>query len=157
MIAKVNGQDTNIPTSWADVPFKKYIEFLDCTTNLEQASCLTGIDMITLHQLNSEGLGAIMMLLSFMHEAPNAYLDEAKQKEYDINRDTYGKLEMAKAQLIMNSEKPYKALIEIAKVYTGVDYSDVPTDEANPVCAFFFIHSIIFSRDINGLGITNQA
>jgi hypothetical protein len=155
MIAKVNGQDINIPTSWADVPFKKYIQFLDCTTNLEQAACLTGIDMLTLHQLNSEGLGAIMMLLSFMHEAPIAYLDEAKQKEYDINRDTYWKLEMAKAQLIA-ADKPYKALIDIAKTYTGVDYSDKPTDEANPICAFFFLNSINSSSDTNASEITNQ-
>ena len=156
MIAKVNGQDINIPTSWADVPFKKYIEFLDCTTNLEQASCLTGIDMLTLHQLNSEGLGAIMMLLSFMHEAPNAWLDEASQKKFDINRDTYGKLETAKANLIMNSDKPYKALIDIAKTYTGVDYSDMPTDEANPVCAFFFLNLTLSSSDTNASEITNQ-
>ena len=155
MIAKVNGKERNIPTSWADVPFKKYIEFLDCTTNLEQASCLTGIDMITLHQLNSEGLGAIMMLLSFMHEAPNAWLEESKR--HDINRDTYGNIAMAKAQLILNSEKPYKALIEIAKVYTDVDYSDVPTDEANPICAFFFMKSINSLSDTKDLGITSQA
>ena len=153
MIAKVNGQDINIPTSWSDVPFKKYIEFLDCTTNLEQASCLTGIDMLTLHQLNSEGLGAIMMLLSFMHEPPNAWLEE--EKRHDINRDTYGKLEMAKAQLIA-ADKPYKALIDIAKTYTGVDYSDMPTDEANPICAFFFLNLTNSLSDTNDLGITNQ-
>jgi hypothetical protein len=32
-------------------------------------------------------------------------------------------------------------LIGIAKIYTDIDFSEVPTDEANPICAFFFLHS----------------
>ena len=135
---KINEELINIPTNWGDVPFKKYIEFLNHETALDQASCLLGVPTTTLNKLNSEALGALFTALQFMHEPPNAYLE--KDKEIDIGRESYGKLEMAKS-LLLQHDKPKDALIGIAKIYTEIDFSEVATDEANPVCAFFFLHS----------------
>lgn len=135
---KINEELISIPTNWGDVPFKKYIEFLNFDNAIDQASCLLGVPSTTLNKLNSEALGALFTALQFMHEAPPAYLP--KDNQIDIGRQSYGKIEMAKS-LLLQHDKPKDALIGIAKIYTDIDYSDLPTDEANPVCAFFFLHS----------------
>ena len=100
--AKLNGADINIPTSWSDVPYKKFVEYAKLDNQLEQVSILIDVEKDKLERLNSESLGAILMAMSFTIEQPNAYM--AELNSIDVGRESYGKLEMAKA-IIMSNEK----------------------------------------------------
>jgi hypothetical protein len=131
-----NNEKVNIPTSWTDVKYKDYIRYLECTTAIEQASVLLGVPIDTLNKMNSESLGALLMAMAFMNDEPNAYLPELQQ--IDIGKATYGQLETAKA-LLQRHEKAYKAIIDIIKVYTNIDYSDYPTDIVHPLGSFFLL------------------
>jgi hypothetical protein len=124
----------NIPTSWHDVPFKNYIKFLDCEDSISQAETLLELEKGTLSKINSQGLSAILMAMSFMSEPPEAYNSELSK--INIAKESYGKLEMAKS-ILMRVEKPYMALIDIVKIYMDIDYSDRPTSVAYPLAVFF--------------------
>jgi hypothetical protein len=143
---KLNGESINIPTSWEDVPFKNYIKMLSATNNIEILNSITGIDKETLLQLAPDAFGTLFMLISFTNEAPPATL--TTPIPFDIGKESYGKIEVAKAK-INAAEKPFMVLIDLLKLYTGVDYSDRPTTEANPIGAFFLLNSINFSPAIN--------
>ena len=69
--AKFNGEDVKIPTSWSDVPYKKYILYTKTDNQIEQVSILVGIEKAKLEKLNSESLGAILMAMSFTTEEPS--------------------------------------------------------------------------------------
>jgi hypothetical protein len=107
---------------------------MDCETALEQVSCLLDVSKDQLERLNSESLASIMLATSFMSELPDAYV--AEENKLDIGKESYGKVEVAKAHLIA-AEKPFKAMIPILKVYTDVDYSKLPTTISYPLAAFF--------------------
>jgi len=145
--AEINGTKLIIPTSWSDVKYKDFIKFLDCEDSLSQVSCLVGISKESLIKLTSEGLSTIMMAMSFMNTLPEAYFKDLNQIE--VAKESYGKLEVAKAALI-KAEKPYHALIDILKIYTGTDYSDQPTTIAHPLGAFFLTNYHDFLSDIKG-------
>lgn len=144
--AKLNGELINIATSWDDVPFKNYIKYLSAINNIEILNCITGIDKEVLLQLAPDAFGTLFMLISFVNEPPNAH--PPKDMKFDIGKESYGKIEVAKAK-INASEKPYTIILDIIKLYTGVDYSDRPTNEANAVGAFFLLNSISFSPATN--------
>ena len=150
----INNKQVNIPTSWQDVTFEKYIAFLDCETSLSQVSTLLDMPVTVLDKLNSEGLGAILMAMSFMQESPAAYSSELPN--VDIGKESYEKLELSKAAL-MAVDKPYKALIKIVKIYTNVDYSQMPTSIANPIAAFFLTSCLSSLNDTKDLTNTHQA
>lgn len=139
-----NDVEYNIPTSWSDVKFSTYIKFMDCEERFDKIHCLTGISQVDLTGLNSEGLGAIMIALSFMEYPPDAYLPI--EKRVDIGRDTFGKIEMAKS-LLSRVKMPKDALIGILKVYTDIDYSEQPTSEAYPLAAFFLTSYHFFLKN----------
>jgi hypothetical protein len=141
--AKFNGVDVNIPTSWSDVPYKNYISYTKTDNQLEQVSCLIGIEKDKLEKLNSESLGAILMAMSFTTEEPSAYMAELNST--DVGRESYGKIEMAKA-ILLGNEKPIDAVLPILKLYTGIDYADMPTDIVHPLGAFFLLSCIAFSN-----------
>ena len=141
--AKFNGVDVNIPTSWSDVPYKNYISYTKTDHQIEQVSCLIGIEKDKLEKLNSESLGAILMAMSFTTEEPSAYMAELNST--DVGRESYGKIEMAKA-ILLGNEKPIDAVLPILKLYTGIDYTDMPTDIVHPLGAFFLLSCIAFSR-----------
>ena len=141
--AKFNGVDVNIPTSWSDVPYKNYISYTKTDNQIEQVSCLIGIEKDKLEKLNSESLGAILMAMSFTTEEPSAYMAELNST--DVGRESYGKIEMAKA-ILLGNEKPIDAVLPILKLYTGIDYSDMPTDIVHPLGAFFLLSCIAFSN-----------
>jgi hypothetical protein len=144
--AKINGEIVNIPTSWEDVPFKNYIKMLSASTNIEILNSITGIDKELLLQLAPDAFGTLFMLISFTNEPPNA--QPPKDLKFDIGKESYGKIEVAKAK-INAAEKPYLIILDIIKLYTGVDYSDRSTNEANGVGAFFLLNSINFSPATN--------
>lgn len=144
--AKLNGQTIQIPTSWEDVPFKNYIKFLSATNNIEILNSITGIEKEVLLQLAPDAFGSMFMLISFVNEPPNAVAPA--DLKFDVAKDSYGKIEVAKAK-INAASKPYEVVLDIIKLYTGVDYSDRPTPEANGVGAFFLLSSISFSRSTN--------
>jgi hypothetical protein len=132
--SSIGTQIIQIPTSWHDVPFERFINWMDCETALEQVSCLLDVSKDQLERLNSESLASIMLATSFMSELPDAYV--AEENKMDIGKESYGKVEVAKAHLIA-AEKPFKAMIPILKVYTDVDYSKLPTTISYPLAAFF--------------------
>jgi len=134
--AKFKGEDLNIPTSWREVKMKDFVKFQKAETNLEKASALLGLDTSELQTITGDGLGSILMAMSFFNEPPNAYLDEAMQ--IDIGKETYGKIEVAKAHL-QSAENGVDALIPILKVYTGQDHSDTFVDDIYPLGAFFLL------------------
>lgn len=142
--AKFNGEDVKIPTSWSDVPYKNYISYTKTDNQLEQVSILIGIEKAKLEKLNSESLGSILMAMSFTIEQPNAYMTELNS--IDVGRESYGKLEMAKA-IIMSNEKTIDAVLPLLKLYTGIDYSDTSTDIVHPLGAFFLLNYNSFSID----------
>ena len=145
IIGKINDTEINIPTSWGDVPYKSYIAFTKVNKPIEQVSVLTGISIEQLERLNAESLGAILMAMSFTVEQPNAYLEGASP--IDIGRESYGKIEGAKA-LLQSTETPLDVIIPIMKLYTGVDYSDMPTDIVHPIGAFFLLSCLSSLNDI---------
>ncbi len=145
--AKISGKEYTIPTSWNDVPFNKWVKFVPCDNVLSQIEALTDIPKDDLLALNSEGLGAILGVLEFMNEAPDSFL--AEDKKIDIGRDTYGKVETAKA-ILMQHEFTYQALPKIVQIYTGEDYSDRPTSEAYPLGAFFLLNYLHFLISTKG-------
>ena len=142
--AKINGEIVNIPTSWEDVPMKNYIKMLSATNNIEILNSITGIDKELLLQLAPDAFGTLFMLISFTNEPPNA--QAPTDLKFDIGKESYGKIEVAKAK-INAAEKAYTVILDIIKLYTGVDYSERPTNEANAVGAFFLLKSINFSPD----------
>ena len=144
--AKLNGELINIPTSWDDVPFKNYIKYLSATNNIEILNSITGIDKETLLQLAPDAFGTLFMLISFVNEPPNAH--QPTDMKFDIGKESYGKIEVAKAK-INAAEKPYTIILDIIKLYTGVDYSERPTNEANAIGAFFLLNTINFSPSTN--------
>ena len=145
--AKFNGDDVKIPTSWGDVSYKNYISYTKTDNRLEQVSILVGIEKSRLEKLNSESLGSILMAMSFTTEEPSAYMAELNST--DVGRESYGKIEMAKA-ILLGNEKPIDAVLPILKLYTGIDYADMPTDIVHPLGAFFLLSCIAFSSDTNG-------
>ena len=142
--AKLNGSDINIPTSWSDVPYKKFVQYAKLDNQLEQVSILIDVEKDKLERLNSESLGAILMAMSFTIEQPNAYMTELNS--IDVGRESYGKLEMAKA-IIMSNEKTIDAVLPLLKLYTGIDYIDTSTDIVHPLGAFFLLNYNSFSID----------
>jgi hypothetical protein len=114
---------------------------LSATNNIEILNSITGIDKELLLQLAPDAFGTLFMLISFTNEPPNA--TAPKDLKFDIGKESYGKIEVAKAK-INAAEKPYTIILDIIKLYTGVDYSDRPTNEANGVGAFFLLKSINF-------------
>lgn len=144
--AKLNGEIINVPTSWDDVPMKNYIKMLSAQNNIEILNSITGIDKETLLQLAPDAFGTLFMLISFVNEPPNA--QAPADLKFDIGKESYGKIEVAKAK-INAAEKPYLIILDIIKLYTGVDYSERPTNEANGVGAFFLLNSINFLPDTN--------
>ena len=142
--AKLNGSDINIPTSWSDVPYKKFVQYAKLDNQLEQVSILIDVEKDKLERLNSESLGSILMAMSFTIEQPNAYMTELNS--IDVGRESYGKLEMAKA-IIMSNEKTIDAVLPLLKLYTGIDYSDTSTDIVHPLGAFFLLNYNSFSID----------
>lgn len=142
----------NIPTSWADVPYKKYIELMEVESLDKQLQILTGITDEDLSRLSAGQKGGLLMLISFTSEAPDIYTS----KDYkEIGKDTYGKLESAKIAL-QKVDKPYKAILDILKIYTGEDMSEEPTSIVAPIGAFFLLNCLLSSSDTNVLMITNQ-
>ena len=144
--AKLNGSDINIPTSWSDVPYKKFVQYAKLDNQLEQVSILIDVEKDKLERLNSESLGSILMAMSFTTEEPSAYMAELNST--DVGRESYGKIEMAKA-ILLGNEKPIDAVLPILKLYTGIDYADMPTDIVHPLGAFFLLSCIAFSSDTN--------
>lgn len=132
--ATIGTKIVQIPSSWFDVPFERFIKWMDCETAMEQVSCLIDVSKEQLERLNSESLASIMLATSFMSELPEAYNSELNK--IDVGKESYGKIEVAKAALI-NAEKPYKALIKILEIYTGQNYSTQSTSIAYPLAAFF--------------------
>ena len=84
--------------------------------------------------------------MSFTTEEPSAYMAELNIT--DVGRESYGKIEMAKA-ILLGNEKPIDAVLPILKLYTGIDYADMPTDIVHPLGAFFLLSCIAFSSDTN--------
>ncbi len=142
----LKGKQYYCPTSWHDVPFKTYLSVIDKENIFDIINGLTNIPTLDLMELDAASLSSITALFSFTNEPPNAYY---KGDKHDIGKDTYGNIEMAKA-LIKKAEKPSDAIIDVLKVYTGVDYSEYPTDEANPIGAFFLLKSLNFSTNTSG-------
>ncbi len=142
----LKGNQYFCPTSWHDVPFKTYLSVIDKENIFDIINGLTNIPTLDLMELDAASLSSITALFSFTNEPPNAFYDGTK---HDVGKDTYGNIIMAKA-LIQNVEKPYMSIIDVLKVYTGVDYSDYPTDEANPIGAFFLLKSLNSSTNTNG-------
>jgi len=141
--AKFNGVDVNIPTSWGDVPYKNYVLYTKTDNQLEQVSILVGIEKEKLEKFNSDSLGKVLMAMSFTTEEPSAYMAELNST--DVGRESYGKIEMAKA-ILLGNEKPIDAVLPILKLYTGIDYADMPTDIVHPLGAFFLLSCIAFSN-----------
>jgi len=140
----LNGEVVKIPTSWEDVPYKNYIAFTKVDKPIEKASALLALPYTTLENISSEQLGAILMAMSFMVEEPSAYM--AELNTIDIGRESYGKIETAKA-IIGGSKFPIDAVLPVLKVYTGIDYADSATTIVHPLGAFFLLNCNGFLTD----------
>lgn len=129
-----NSTPYEIPTSWTEV---KWIDFANSKTEglpLEKKlSYQTRIPSDVILNLRSRELASLLSVIEFQDKLPE-FFDEF-HSEMDVGNEHYIKLEQARQELSKGNQ--WIAAIEITKLYTGTDISDMPVTKAMGYAAFF--------------------
>lgn len=144
-VKDINGIESSIevPTSWRDVTWSKFIEFEYCEGNqLDRLALLCGVKKPVL-EANIFFTATIIQVCEFAFTADlNDYAKtiNKKYKEHlnvKIGSDKWGKLEACKKALQDVGESQYKAAAKIIKEYCEIEIDDEPCTEVVGLIAFF--------------------
>lgn len=128
---KINKTQYEVPTSWQDVTFNKFIDWLnfmpketDIKTEIEILSFTTGIEQSILEQCSIDTLNTLSNLMAFWFdfETLNAYnvVDKKFADAVDFDKLPYGKLEMIQQKIKECEAKslhPFTVALECFKIY----------------------------------------
>jgi hypothetical protein len=124
-------KEYQVPTSWQDVTFEKFIDWLnfmpketDVKTEVEILSFTTGIEQATLEQCSIDTLNTLsgLMMFWFDFETLDAYnvVDKKFSDAIDFNKLPFGKLELLQQKIKECESKglhPFSVALDCFKIY----------------------------------------
>lgn len=130
---KLSGNTFPIPTSWDDV---HYIDFARSRNKPlhERLSIYSGIPQDVIDSCELDLLKPIIDTVSFQDTIPE-YFKEVKL-EINIGDEHYIKMEQSR-KLLETSENQWLAAIQITKLYTDKDISQMPVLDSMGYAVFF--------------------
>ncbi len=141
MKVKINSVTYDIPTSWDKVQYFAFAK--------SQRPGIPLVDKISLHttipedvvmELNNSQLSSLLGTVAFQDELPEFWQEvtptNEKGEPLEIGDEHYIKIEQSRRHL--QSGNQWLAAIEITKLYTGVDISDMPMTVGMGYAVFFF-------------------
>lgn len=142
---KINEVPYNIPISWGEATYKQGVGVLKYLDNKgQQLSELSGIPIEIIDKLQDNQVSTMFALISFTE---NLHVFEMvnvldKYKDFDFGSTDFGTAE--KCRKIMNSDGIGQELvIDIIKLLTGDDISDMPFLEVIGTANFFLTNTLI--------------
>lgn len=152
--AEIKGTEYNIPTSWADVPYKQAIEVIK-TKEPDLALCkLIGIDIELLNSLQNKSVATLYNCVSFISDISIMENNEPKEKykDFDYGSKSYGDTEKVRNIISQNKDKSFLDLApEIINHLTGDDISEEPFSEIIGTVGFFLNQWIASTSNIQNL------
>jgi hypothetical protein len=144
------GEDVklNIPISWRDITWAKFVEIESTKFDNECAriAFISGIELNVLLN-NPVFLIAVIDATSFIYEVdvnqyqtfiPTKLKELITEKGCDnVGSKEWGKIETTKTAIKGSGEEPYKAAATIIKTYLDVDINEKPVVEVLGLVAFF--------------------
>lgn len=141
-----------VPTNWSMVKFKDFAAFHDTGISLsKKLSYQTTIPEEILSNLRCADLIRILEVIQFTEGLPEFF--EPVELKTEVGNEQYIKMEQSRRALQNGNQ--WTAAIEIVKIYTGKDISELPVTEAYGYAVFFLNSLADSSRSSNDLQITN--
>lgn len=135
MQVSLNKTTYDVPTNWGDI---KYIDFAKSQTkglSLEKKlSYHTTIPETEISKLPLSELGKLIPVIAFRDSLPEMF--EQVSLDFEIGNEHYIKLEQSR-KFLENSENQWVAAIDIVKLYTDKDITDLSVVEAFGYAVFF--------------------
>lgn len=145
MKLKLYDKEYDIPTSWIDVTYLNYAESKTPDLPLQtKLSYQTGIPQEILSKLPLSALKQIIGIVEFFDTEPEFF--EQVDSDMNVGNEHYIKFEQARLAL-EQSPNEWLAAIQITKIYTGEDISQVSVFKGLGIAAFFLTRLKSSSND----------
>ena len=155
-VKDINGIETsiNVPATWRDVTWAKFIEFEMCEgSQLDKLALLCGVSKSVL-EANIFFTATLIQVCEFAFTSDLTDYSKTISSKFkshinvQIGSEKWGKLEACKKALQEVGNKQYKAAYKVIKEYTEIDINEEPCTEAIGLVAFFLPNWIASLRGI---------
>lgn len=146
-----------VPSNWSMVKFKDFASFHDVDLPLgKKLSYQTTIPEDVLSNLRSADLIRLLEVIGFMEGLPEFW--DTVDLKMNVGDEHYIKME--KARKAFECGNKWKAAIEITKIYTGKDISELTVLQAFGYAVFFlnsFRDSLKSTNDLENTSTTKTS
>lgn len=129
---KLNDTFYSIPSTWDDVTYKQFAESRNQPLE-KRLSSQTQIPLEIISNLPLATVKNLIDIVEFQDRLPEFF--EQVSLDIDVGNEHYIKMEQSRKALEENNE--WVAAIEITKLYTGKDISELPVTKAMGYAVFF--------------------
>ena len=135
-------ESKSIPTSWRDITWKKYAEYMGMTfdNEIKRLAYFTGIDEDILLN-NALFLSSMIETCAFIWHPEFLTEYETLVPDYvrkiNVSKSDWGKYESARASISRHQENVYASVAEILKMYLDMNVNEQPVTDVIGQATFF--------------------